>query len=100
MIRRVKVSGLNVRPHMRSVCSRSTLRTNNSPQVRRNLVSDYRVEAATKEEWAERAFRAEEKVAKLQEELKWLEALEAAGVDNWSGIEYAHELMREFEDEV
>ena len=25
----------------------------------------------------------------------WLETLEAAGVDNWSGIEYAYELQNE-----
>ena len=29
---------------------------------------------------------------------RWLSALEAAGVDNWMGIEYAYELMEEEED--
>lgn len=28
----------------------------------------------------------------------WLDALEQAGVDNWSGIGYAYELLQERED--
>lgn len=28
----------------------------------------------------------------MQESIAWLAALEAAGVDNWSGIDYAFEL--------
>lgn len=31
----------------------------------------------------------------IEESLAWLAALEAAGVDNWSGIDYAHELYNE-----
>ena len=34
----------------------------------------------------------------LQEESKWLSALEAAGVDNWEGISYAHEIFGEEDD--
>lgn len=30
---------------------------------------------------------------------RWLEALEAAGVDNWDGISYAHDLLEESNDE-
>lgn len=29
------------------------------------------------------------------ERLRWLDALEAAGVDNWQGIDFAHDLLRE-----
>lgn len=29
----------------------------------------------------------------------WLSCLEAAGVDNWSGIEFAYEIKHEDEDE-
>ena len=36
-----------------------------------------------------------EEYAHLQESLLWLEALENAGVDNWDGISFAHELMNE-----
>lgn len=31
----------------------------------------------------------------LLEDSLWLECLNAAGVDNWSGIDYAHDLWRE-----
>lgn len=31
----------------------------------------------------------------IQERLDWLACLEAAGVDNWQGIDYAYELYRE-----
>lgn len=31
----------------------------------------------------------------IQDSLNWLWALEAAGVDNWGGIGYAHELYNE-----
>lgn len=33
---------------------------------------DYRIEAATKEEWAERALRAEAKLAKAIDALEWI----------------------------
>lgn len=39
----------------------------------------------------------------MYEELKsrdiWLSCLENAGVDNWSGIDYAYDLHKEFEKE-
>lgn len=35
----------------------------------------------------------------IQEQLRWLECLESAGVDNWSGIDYAREEFNESEDE-
>lgn len=31
------------------------------------------------------------------EDAEWLSCLEDAGVDNWSGIDYAHDLRRERE---
>lgn len=34
----------------------------------------------------------------LKEDARWLQALENAGVDNWSGIDFARELFNE-EDE-
>lgn len=33
----------------------------------------------------------------LQEDAEWLQALENAGVDNWSGYDYARELLNEHE---
>ena len=36
-----------------------------------------------------------EEYNKLLERDSWLTALEAAGVDNWEGISYAHEIYRE-----
>ena len=35
----------------------------------------------------------------LLEAQDWLSCLESAGVDNWSGIDYAYELKNEAEDE-
>lgn len=34
----------------------------------------------------------------LVESQRWLNALENAGVDNWSGIDFAHELLEEEND--
>ena len=34
----------------------------------------------------------------LKKDSAWLQALEAAGVDNWSGIESAQEIMEEYEE--
>jgi hypothetical protein len=31
----------------------------------------------------------------LQEDAKWLQALENAGVNNWDGIDYAREILNE-----
>jgi hypothetical protein len=45
-------------------------------------MSDYRIEAATKEEWAERALRAE---AKLQKAVEALGGIEIYGSDTLSG---------------
>jgi len=33
----------------------------------------------------------------LLEDARWLRALESAGVDNWGGISFAHELLEEEE---
>lgn len=38
---------------------------------------------------------AEDEYIRLRESDAWLAALEAAGVDNWSGISYARELYNE-----
>lgn len=35
----------------------------------------------------------------LKEDAKWLRALENAGVDNWEGISFAHELLGEDDDD-
>lgn len=37
----------------------------------------------------------EDEVDRLYDRDRWLRALEAAGVDNWSGMEYAIQLMEE-----
>ena len=34
-----------------------------------------------------------------QGRLLWLEALEAAGLDNWDGCEFAHEILLEWLEE-
>lgn len=34
----------------------------------------------------------------LQERVRWLDALEAAGVDNWEGISEAHQIYGESDD--
>lgn len=38
----------------------------------------------------------EEKVDKLEEDKRWLDALEAAGVDNWCGYDQAQDIMEEW----
>jgi len=35
----------------------------------------------------------------MLEQLMWLEALEAAGVDNWSGYDEAREIFREMQQD-
>lgn len=35
------------------------------------------------------------KVEKVEEDAKFLRCLEASGVDNWDGFDYAHEMMDE-----
>lgn len=40
---------------------------------------------------------AAKEIISLNESLKWLTALENAGVDNWSGISFAYELLEEME---
>lgn len=32
------------------------------------------------------------------QDLQWLQALEEAGVDNWEGIDFAHELLEEMNE--
>jgi hypothetical protein len=39
------------------------------------------------------ARRSMEKVAKLEARVDWLECLEAAGVDNWAGIDVARDML-------
>lgn len=36
---------------------------------------------------------SEKEYEEMQERLRWLDCLEAAGVDNWSGMKYAMELF-------
>jgi len=40
-----------------------------------------------------------EELKQADKDLNWLECLESAGVDNWSGIDFAHELRNGEEDE-
>ncbi|MDE8648091.1 hypothetical protein PXH69_24240 [Rhodococcus qingshengii] len=35
----------------------------------------------------------------LKEDELWLRALEDAGVDNWRGVDYAKDTLREWQDE-
>ena len=35
----------------------------------------------------------------LEKQADWLSALESAGVDNWQGIDFAYEIMRDRENE-
>ena len=51
-------------------------------------------------------IKAEQQLIKMKEEYielskrdQWLTALEAAGVDNWDGIDYAVEILEEWEAE-
>lgn len=37
--------------------------------------------------------------SRAQKKLQWLNYLEIAGVDNWSGYDYAHDLRAEAEGE-
>ncbi|WP_422048078.1 hypothetical protein [Shimia sp.] len=34
----------------------------------------------------------------MQEDVRWLAALDAAGVDNWSGCDFAADILREWND--
>lgn len=40
-----------------------------------------------------------EGIKRIEKLLTWLDCLESAGVDNWSGYEYAQELMEEEDEE-
>lgn len=40
----------------------------------------------------------EEKYQKLLARIDWLNALEAAGVDNWNGCEVASEILEEWQN--
>lgn len=42
---------------------------------------------------------SKEKFDKMQKEIDFLNALEAAGVDNWSGYEFAHKMYEEHHGE-
>lgn len=39
------------------------------------------------------------KLERMEKELRWLYCLEAAGVDNWQGIDYAYDMRRAEEGE-
>lgn len=41
----------------------------------------------------------QEEYDNLVERSRWLECLESAGVDNWSGYDYARELLEEWDEE-
>lgn len=40
-----------------------------------------------------------EEYERLQRDSLWLQCLESAGVDNWSGYDYAQELLDESEED-
>ncbi|MGQ1358467.1 hypothetical protein ACT414_18885 (plasmid) [Acinetobacter baumannii] len=42
---------------------------------------------------------SKERYQELLKDESWLAALEAAGVDNWSGYDEAREIQREWEEE-
>jgi len=52
-------------------------------------------ENMTKEELLVVIQRQSSKISELQESQDWLDCLEAAGVDNWCGYEYAQDIARE-----
>jgi hypothetical protein len=57
-------------------------------------MTDYRIEAATKEEWAERALRAERKLADIAIDYKklrrrWAEVSETRPRPSWPGSDLA-----------
>ena len=61
-------------------------------------MSDYRVDAATKEEWAERAFAAEDKLSLLLDNLITLKTL-VAKYDNQDHIyAYVNAMLQELEE--
>ena len=39
-------------------------------------------------------------VAKREDDILWLSALEAAGVDNWSGYDIARGILRDWKEEA
>ena len=53
-----------------------------------------------KEEIKMQVSIALEDYSKMMERLAWLDALEAAGVDNWEGISYAREIYAEDNPEL
>ena len=44
-------------------------------------------------------FMTQEEYEKVLDRLTWLDALEAAGVDNWQGFDEAREIYREWMEE-
>jgi hypothetical protein len=42
---------------------------------------------------------SEEEYTEMLDRLMWLDALEAAGVDNWQGFDEAREIFQEWEKE-
>lgn len=38
---------------------------------------------------------SQEEYYRMEEQITWLNCLEQAGVDNWEGISYAHDLFKE-----
>ena len=56
-------------------------------------MSDYRVDAATKEEWALRAWSAEARLEKLKAEYKALLAEKDSEISGWFETEYGAEMV-------
>lgn len=42
---------------------------------------------------------SKEDYGEMQERLIWLDALEAAGLDNWEGVDLARDIMEESEND-
>jgi hypothetical protein len=51
------------------------------------------------QEAADELDEKDEEIEDLQKGANWLSCLEAAGVDNWDGIDEAHRIYREDDDE-
>ena len=60
----------------------------------RDLVLPGTAEPAAIEAGDDETAKLRARIAELEERDEWLSALEAAGVDNWQGIEVAHEMRR------
>ena len=64
-----------------------------------DLIGDAEVTVSWDDDEQAEVERLKARVAELEEDARLLAALNAAGVDNWDGYSYAHELLREWQAE-